>query len=77
MSKLLHLAQKVGLNGFLAGLLLAIFLAWLFPGFGATSSPIPWKPIINVGIAVVFFMYGVSWILLKSFRGFPIGNCTF
>lgn len=60
MSKLLHLAQKVGLNGFLAGLLLAIFLAWLFPEFGATSSPIPWKPIINVGIALVFFMYGVK-----------------
>ncbi|MFC3414118.1 bile acid:sodium symporter family protein [Algoriphagus hitonicola] len=60
MSKLLNLAQKVGLNGFLAGLLLAIFLAWLFPAFGAVNSPIPWKPIINVGIALVFFLYGVK-----------------
>lgn len=60
MSKILQLAQKVGLNGFLAGLLVAIFLAWLFPAFGAVGSPIPWKPIINVGISVVFFMYGVK-----------------
>ncbi|WP_297338222.1 bile acid:sodium symporter family protein [Algoriphagus sp.] len=60
MSKILQLAQKVGLNGFLAGLLMAICFAWLFPAFGAEDSFVPWKPIINIGIAVVFFMYGVK-----------------
>lgn len=60
MSRILKLAKKVGLNGFLAGLFLAIFLAWLFPTFGSSQSSVPWKPIINVGIALVFFMYGVK-----------------
>lgn len=60
MKKLISLLQKVGLNGFLLGLLGAILLASLFPTWGASTSVIPWKPIINIGIALVFFLYGVK-----------------
>jgi solute carrier family 10 (sodium/bile acid cotransporter), member 7 len=59
-NKLSQTLQKVGINGFLLGLFFAIALASIIPEFGATSSAIPWKPIINLGIAFVFFFYGVK-----------------
>ena len=60
MEKIWSLLKRVGLNGFLLGLFGAIALGYLFPEWGAASSPVPWKPIINVGIALVFFFYGVK-----------------
>ena len=60
MKKIWSLLKRVGLNGFLLGLFGAIALGYLFPEWGAASSPVPWKPIINVGIALVFFFYGVK-----------------
>lgn len=58
--KLIQTLQKVGINGFLVGLFAAIGLAALIPEVGASDSSIPWKPIINFGIALVFFFYGVK-----------------
>jgi sodium/bile acid cotransporter 7 len=60
IQKLARTLNKVGINGFLLGLFAAIFLAWLFPFAGSNQSPVPWKPIINVGIGLVFFFYGVK-----------------
>ncbi|WP_425639556.1 bile acid:sodium symporter family protein [Algoriphagus yeomjeoni] len=60
IGKLANILSKVGINGFLFGLLAAIFFAWLFPFAGSNQSPVPWKPIINVGIGLVFFFYGVK-----------------
>ncbi|UZD23010.1 bile acid:sodium symporter family protein [Algoriphagus halophytocola] len=60
ITKLARTLNKVGINGFLLGLFAAILFAWLFPQFGSRTSAIPWKPIINVGIALVFFFYGVK-----------------
>ena len=60
INKLAKTLNKVGINGFLLGLFAAIFLAWLFPFAGSNQSPVPWKPIINVGIGLVFFLYGVK-----------------
>lgn len=60
MKNLVQLLQKVGINGFLLGLFGAIFFAWLFPSIGSIESGFPWKSIINVGIALVFFFYGVK-----------------
>ncbi|MEP1956204.1 MAG: bile acid:sodium symporter family protein, partial [Algoriphagus sp.] len=60
IEKLARTLSKVGINGFLVGLLAAIFFAWLFPFAGSSESPVPWKPIINVGIGLVFFFYGVK-----------------
>ncbi|KPQ18234.1 MAG: solute carrier family 10 (sodium/bile acid cotransporter), member 7 [Algoriphagus marincola HL-49] len=60
MKKVKNLLQKVGFNTFLLGLILAIFMAWLFPKLGSSEGPIHWKPWINGGIALVFFFYGVK-----------------
>lgn len=58
--KLLVTLNKVGINGFLLGIFAAIFLGYVFPVFGSSESVVPWKPIINVGIGLVFFFYGVK-----------------
>jgi sodium/bile acid cotransporter 7 len=60
IAKLGKTLNRVGINGFLVGLLLAILAAWLFPFFGSRESPVPWKPIIDIGISLVFFFYGVK-----------------
>ena len=60
LSRIRPLLAKVGINGFLLGLFLAIFLGWVFPTFGSTDSGFPWKIIINLGIGLVFFFYGVK-----------------
>lgn len=59
-SKLAQTLQKVGINGFLVGLFVAIGLAAIFPHIGSNQSGLPWKPLINIGIALVFFLYGVK-----------------
>lgn len=60
LTRIRPLLAKVGINGFLLGLFLAIFVGWLFPTFGSSDSTFPWKVIINIGIALVFFFYGVK-----------------
>lgn len=60
MGKLGSLLARVGLNGFLLGIILAIGLAALVPALGAQQSSVPWKPLIQVGIALVFFLYGLK-----------------
>lgn len=60
IQKLIQTLQRVGINGFLLGLFVAIGLAAVFPEVGAMESGLPWKPIINLGIAFVFFFYGVK-----------------
>jgi len=60
ITKLAQTLQRVGINGFLLGLFAAIGLAAAFPEAGSDESGIPWKPIINAGIAFVFFFYGVK-----------------
>lgn len=58
--KLAQTLNRVGINGFLMGLFVAIGLAAVFPEVGSEQSGLPWKPVINVGIALVFFFYGVK-----------------
>ena len=52
--------SKVGINGFLLGLFIAIALAYFFPEVGSEQSKLPWKPVINIGIGFVFYFYGVK-----------------
>ncbi len=59
-TKLASLLGRVGLNGFLLGILAAIGMAALFPEIGSSESTIPWKPFIQVGIALLFFFYGLK-----------------
>ncbi|GMQ29486.1 bile acid:sodium symporter family protein [Algoriphagus confluentis] len=58
--KLLQILSKVGINGFLLGIFAAIGLAYLIPEWGSEEAGVPWKPLINGGIALVFFFYGVK-----------------
>jgi solute carrier family 10 (sodium/bile acid cotransporter), member 7 len=51
---------RVGINGFLLSILGAIFLAYLVPDFGSSASQVPWKILTDLGIALVFFFYGVK-----------------
>ncbi|MBN7812846.1 bile acid:sodium symporter [Algoriphagus sp. H41] len=60
INKLAQTLQRVGINGFLLGLFAAIGLAAVLPEVGSSESGIPWKPMINLGIAFVFFFYGVK-----------------
>lgn len=59
-AKLSASLARVGLNGFLVGILVAIGLAAILPELGSTESSIPWKPFIQVGIALLFFFYGLK-----------------
>ncbi len=59
-TKLASLLARVGLNGFLLGIFAAIGMAALLPEFGSSESNIPWKPFIQVGIALLFFFYGLK-----------------
>ena len=59
-AKLGESLARVGLNGFLVGILCAIGLAGILPELGSTESNIPWKPFIQVGIALLFFFYGLK-----------------
>lgn len=60
IQKLVATLNRVGINGFLLGLFFAIGMAAIFPEVGSSDSGLPWKPIINFGIAFVFFFYGVK-----------------
>ncbi len=60
INKLAQTLRRVGINGFLLGLFGAIGLAAIFPEMGTAESGVPWKPVINLGIAFVFFFYGVK-----------------
>jgi len=51
---------RVGLNGFLLGIFVAIGMAAILPELGSMESNIPWKPFIQVGIALLFFFYGLK-----------------
>lgn len=58
--RMVGILQRVGINGFLLGLFFAIGMAAIFPALGSADSGLPWRPIINFGIAFVFFFYGVK-----------------
>jgi sodium/bile acid cotransporter 7 len=59
-TKLASLLTRVGLNGFLLGIFAVIGLAALVPEIGASDSNLPWKPVIQIGIALLFFFYGLK-----------------
>ncbi len=82
--RLTQTLSKVGVNGFLLGLFIAIALAYLFPELGTVHSGLPWKPVINVGIGFVFFFYGVKLDPIQLRKGLSnwrlhllIQGCTF
>ncbi len=54
------LLARAGLDWFLLALLGVVALAYFQPGLGSKASPVPWHAITTVGVALVFFFYGLK-----------------
>lgn len=54
-----NLLKRVGLDGFVLSLFGAIFLAWLYPSFGAKKGVFSVSTIANLGVSFIFFFYGL------------------
>ena len=59
MKKIIAIAGKAGLDGFLLALLSMIGLAYIYPYPGMKSSPVPLGEIATYGVSVIFFFYGL------------------
>jgi sodium/bile acid cotransporter 7 len=57
--RIIELAQKAGLDGFLVSLLGMILLAYIWPFPGTEKSPVPLGMIASVGVSFIFFFYGL------------------
>ncbi|MFD1872866.1 bile acid:sodium symporter family protein [Hymenobacter bucti] len=63
------LLSRAGLDWFLLALLGVVGLAYWQPGLGSKASPVPWHLITTVGVALVFFFYGLKLNLEKLREG--------
>ncbi|MBZ4417367.1 bile acid:sodium symporter family protein [Myxococcus sp. RHSTA-1-4] len=61
----LHLVKRLARDWFLVGMVAAVVLAALFPDFGRTGGAMHADVVANVGIFVVFLLYGL---------GLPLAN---
>ena len=59
MPVLKHL-KRMFTDWFLCGMLLATFLAYVFPHFGSTGGGMHAEWVINIGVFLVFFLHGVN-----------------
>ena len=60
MNRVFTLLSRAGLNGFFLLMIVMVVLAWLFPEAGSVDSPLHLKEIGNVGVAFIFFFYGLK-----------------
>jgi len=68
-SRFAALLSRAGLDWFLLALIGVVALAYLQPGLGSKASPVPWKTITTVGVALVFFFYGLKLSFAKLRAG--------
>jgi solute carrier family 10 (sodium/bile acid cotransporter), member 7 len=61
--------MKPKLDWFLTGMLVAIGLAWLFPGPGAQGGWLHPEWLTKAGVALIFFLHGVSLSFVAMKRG--------
>lgn len=54
---------------FITGLLLMIVIAWIVPGVGMSYSPVNLGLIIDIGVVLIFFFYGLKLDPQKLKRG--------
>lgn len=59
-SRFADLLARAGLDWFLLGLIGVVGLAYWQPALGSRASPVPWKLLTTVGVALVFFFYGLK-----------------
>lgn len=52
--------NKIGIDGFLLGILGVITLAYFFPQLGLMKEPFSLQAVADVGVTVVFFFYGLK-----------------
>ena len=45
---------------FITGLLLMIVIAWIVPGIGMGSNPVNLGLVIDIGVVLIFFLYGLK-----------------
>lgn len=64
-----HVLQRLTRDWFLAGMVLAVVLAALFPDFGSTGGPMHAEVVVNVGIFAVFFLHGLGLSAQKMVAG--------
>ena len=71
MHRLASLLSRAGLNAFFFLMLGAVALAWLFPHAGSADSPVHLKQAGNIGVAIIFFFYGLKLdpVKLRSHLG--------
>jgi sodium/bile acid cotransporter 7 len=63
------LLARAGLDWFLLALLGMVGVAYWQPSLGSPASPVPWHLITTVGVALVFFFYGLKLNLAKLRKG--------
>ncbi len=61
--------KKLIPDWFIAGLLMMIFAAWLLPGVGMGTHPVNLGLLIDFGIVLIFFFYGLKLDPEKLKRG--------
>ncbi|BCR04609.1 transporter [Desulfuromonas versatilis] len=54
------MAAKLKVDWFLLGMVLAVFLAWLFPDPGAKGGSLHPEIVTKVGVALIFFLHGLA-----------------
>lgn len=68
-NRFLALLSRAGLDWFLLALLSVVGLAYWQPVLGSKASPVPWHLVTTVGVALVFFFYGLKLNLDKLREG--------
>ena len=59
-NRIAALLARAGLDWFLLALPGVVALAYWQPDLGSRAGAVPWKPITTVGVALVFFFYGLK-----------------
>jgi sodium/bile acid cotransporter 7 len=57
---LMRMLNKVGVDGFLLGMVAAVALAWAFPGPGAEGGSLHPELLTKAGVALIFFLHGLA-----------------
>lgn len=59
--------RRLSRDWFLLGMLTAVFLASLFPNAGKSGGWLHMEKVVDIGVAIVFFLHGLT-ISLESFK---------
>jgi sodium/bile acid cotransporter 7 len=69
MERIREILKKAGLDGFIPLLGIAIVVAYFFPQAGIMEKPFSLEKATNIGVSIVFFLYGLRLSLAKLKTG--------